>query len=189
MNTSINIRVASINDAQDLLKIYSPYVEKTSITFEYEVPSLEEFQNRIKTTLEKYPYLVAESEGKIVGYAYAGPFKTRAAYGWDVEVSVYVDKNFHGNGCGRLLYEKLESFLKKMNITNMNACITYSEVEDEYLTHGSPNFHKKMGFSLVGKFNQCGYKFNRWYDMIWMEKMIGEHKQKMPAVKPFFEVL
>lgn len=189
MTEEILIRIANENDAESLLKIYSPYVKNTAITFEYEVPLLEEFQNRIKSTLEKYPYLVAEFNGKIVGYAYAGPFKTRAAYGWDVEVSVYVDKDFHGNGCGRFLYEKLEYFLKKMNITNMNACITYTEIEDEYLTHGSPNFHKKMGFSLVGKFNKCGYKFNRWYDMIWMEKMIGEHNQNMPAVKSFLEVL
>lgn len=189
MKSSINIRVAKPSDGKKLLEIYGPYVEKTAITFEYSVPSVEEFEERISNTLKKYPYFVAECNNQIVGYAYAGAFKARAAYGWDVETTVYVRKDFHGNGCGKLLYEKLEESLKKMNITNMNACITYKEIEDEYLTHGSPKFHSKMGFSLVGKFNQCGYKFNRWYDMIWMEKMIGEHKENMPDVIPFPEVL
>lgn len=187
--SEMKIRPATENDAEALLNIYSYYVLNTAITFEYEVPSLEEFKNRIRTISAKYPYLVAEIDGTIAGYAYAGTFKPRAAYGWSVETTVYTDKNAHKKGLGRALYEKLEEYLKKMNITNANACITYTETEDEYLTHGSPAFHEKMGYRLVGKFNKCGYKFNRWYDMIWMEKIIGEHKKNQPAVIPFKDLI
>lgn len=188
MNSNITIRTADPSDAPNLLKIYSHYVLNTAITFEYDVPSVEEFTQRITNTLKKYPYLVAKKDNQIIGYAYAGTFKGRRAYDWAVETTVYVDKNFHGQGAGRLLYEKLEDYLKKMNITNANACITYIEKEDEYLTHGSPEFHKKLGYSLVGQFTKCGYKFNRWYSMIWMEKMIGEHLENQPEVIPFPEL-
>lgn len=85
----IKIRTVTENDAEQLLEIYAPYVEKTAITFEYEVPSVEEFKSRIKRTLKKYPYFVTESDGKIVGYAYDGEFKERAAYDWAVETSIY----------------------------------------------------------------------------------------------------
>lgn len=84
MNDKLHIRTAQISDAEELLAIYRPYIENTAITFEYDVPSIEEFANRIKTTLKKYPYIVAELNGKIVGYAYAGVFKGRKAYDWSV---------------------------------------------------------------------------------------------------------
>ena len=84
-NTFITIRTATVSDAQALLNIYAPYVEHTAITFEYDVPSVEEFASRIKHTLQKYPYLIAERNGKLLGYAYAGPFHERPAYDWAVE--------------------------------------------------------------------------------------------------------
>ena len=93
MEQKIIIRAAKPEDAQALLDIYGYYVEKTAITYEYEIPTLDEFKKRIIHTLESYPYLVAEADGKIVGYAYAGFFRTRAAYGWDAELTVYIDKN------------------------------------------------------------------------------------------------
>lgn len=173
MNTVI--RQATIEDAKDILKIYSPYVLETAITFEYEVPTLEEFVDRIRKIIEKYPYLVAEVKGEVVGYAYASTFKDRAAYDWCVETSIYLAKNMRGKGIGKMLYEALEEALKKQNILNANACITYAEAEDEYHTNGSMHFHEKMGYRLIGRFHQCGYKFGKWYDMIWMEKMLGEH--------------
>ena len=87
----MNIRTAKEEDAERLLGIYTPYITDTAITFEYEVPSTGEFRQRINNTLKKYPYLVAEDEnGNLVGYAYAGVFKGRAAYGWAVETSIYV---------------------------------------------------------------------------------------------------
>lgn len=174
-NREVIIRVAAIEDAGEILAIYAPYVEKTAITFEYEVPTLEEFQERMKNTLQKYPYIVAEKDGEILGYAYTGAFKGRAAYGWSVEVSIYLKESKRNMGIGRKLYEALENISKAQNILNLNACIGYPEVEDAHLTKNSVQFHEHLGYELVGKFHQCGYKFGTWYHMVWMEKIIGEH--------------
>ena len=171
----IIIRQAVLDDANRILDIYSYYVENTAISFEYDTPSVAEFQTRMENIMKRYPYLVAEREGKIIGYVYAGAFIGRAAYKWSCEVTIYVDKSDRKQGLGRRLYECLENRLRDMGILNMYACIGYPEVEDEYLTKNSAEFHIHMGFSKVGEFHKCGYKFGRWYDMIWMEKIIGEH--------------
>lgn len=181
-NTSITIRMANPADAQALLNIYAPYVINTAITFEYDVPSVEEFASRIAHSLEKYPYLIAEEGGNILGYAYASPFHDRPAYDWAVETSIYVDQNIKHRGIGRKLHNALESTLREQGILNMNACIAYPPEEDEHLDKNSVEFHAHMGYRLVGEFYKCGYKFNRWYNMVWMEKLIGEHlsDQKPP---------
>ena len=187
-NTFITIRTATLSDAQALLNIYSPYVEHTAITFEYDVPSVEEFASRIKNTLQKYPYLVAEKNGRLLGYAYASPFHERPAYDWAVETSIYVDQNIKHQGIGRRLHDALEDALRSQGILNMNACIAYPPEEDEYLDRNSVEFHTHMGYRLVGEFYKCGYKFHRWYNMVWMEKLIGNHLSdqkppKFPALK------
>ena len=169
------IRTAKITDAEQILNIYSYYIEKTAITFEYDIPSIEEFRDRIESTLKKYPYLVEEENGKILGYAYAGTFKDRAAYDWSVETSIYVDKDLEKRGVGRKLYEALEKALVEQGIKNAYACIAYPIEEDEYLTKNSVEFHEHLGYKLVGRFHKCAYKFDRWYDMVWMEKFLGEH--------------
>lgn len=182
----INLRSAAENDAEELLEIYAPYVRETSVTFEYEVPSIDEFRSRIRNTLKKFPYIVAESEiqGKkqILAYAYASSFKSRAAYDWCVETSIYVRRDFRGKGIGRKILLELESQLAAQNILNVNACIAKAEIEDEYLKNDSLRFHEKMNYKLVGEFHKCGYKFNRWYNMVWMEKFIGEHITDQPKV-------
>ena len=182
------IRVATPQDAGALLAIYAPYVTDTAITFEYEVPSLTEFRERIRHTLERYPYLVMEQDGEILGYAYAGPFKERAAYDWAVETTIYVKQGMKKQGIGRKLYQALEDTLIRQNILNLNACIGYPTVEDEYLTRNSMEFHQHLGYRLVGQFYRCGYKFGRWYDMVWMEKLVGEHGAEPERVKPFPEL-
>lgn len=182
------IRVATPQDAEALLAVYAPYVTDTAITFEYEVPSLTEFRERIRHTLERYPYLVMEQDGEILGYAYAGPFKERAAYDWAVETTIYVKQGMKEQGIGRKLYQALEDTLIRQNILNLNACIGYPTVEDEYLTRNSMEFHQHLGYRLVGQFYQCGYKFGRWYDMVWMEKLVGEHGVEPVRVKPFPEL-
>lgn len=182
------IRVAKIEDAEELLAIYAPYVKNTAISFEYDVPSLEEFQGRMKNILQKYPYLVAERDGEIVGYTYAGAFKQRAAYNWDVETTIYVKQDCRKSGIGRQLYAALEEALSRQNILNLNACIGYPETEDEYLTKNSVQFHEHLGFRMVGEFKKCGYKFNRWYNMVWMEKHIGEHVENPCSVRTFNEI-
>lgn len=174
--TAYTVRDAKIEDAQRILEIYAYYVENTAITFEYDVPSKEEFKQRMRKTMQKYPYLVIEKEGRVYRYAYAGPFKERAAYDWACELSIYVDHAAKKCGLGKQLYAALTECLKQMGITNLYACIGYPQTEDEYLDKNSEQFHAHLGFQTVGTFHRCGYKFNRWYDMIWMEKMIGEHQ-------------
>lgn len=172
----IVIRAAGTGDAAEIAKIYQYYVEYTAISFEYEAPSVEEFKKRITNTLKKYPYLVAEYDGKIVGYAYAGTFIWHAAYDWSAEMTIYIAHDMRKSGIGRKLYEALEQELKEIGILNLYACVGYPETEDEYLTKNSAQFHEHMGFHLVGRFHKCGRKFDRWYDMVWMEKLIGEHR-------------
>ena len=181
----MQIRVAEERDAAALAEIYSYYVEKTAITFEYETPSTEEFTERIHNIKEKYPYIVAEENGEILGYAYGSAFHPRAAYGWCAEMSIYVKHERRGSGAGGRLYRALESLLAEMGVLNLNACIAVAPKEDEYLTNASVEFHKHFGYKRVGEFHRCGYKFNRWYNMVWMEKMIGEHKTVQPEVKVF----
>ena len=171
----ITIRPATLDDAEKILKIYSYYVEKTAISFEWTVPTLENFVSRMKRTMKKYPYLVAECEKKIIGYSYAHEFILRDAYNYSAELTIYLDKNFRRQGIGRKLYETLERKLSEMGILNLYACIGSLEVADEFLNHDSEKFHENLGFHFVGRFKKCGYKFGRWYDMIWMEKIIGEH--------------
>ena len=171
----MKIRSANTADAARILEIYAYYVENTAISFEHETPTPDEFADRLASTLTKYPYLVIEDNDEIVGYAYAGPFKTRAAYDRSCEVSIYLDRNSRGKGHGRALYGELEKRLKNAGILNLYACIASPIDEDEYLTANSEQFHAHLGFVRVGEFHKCGYKFGRWYNMVWMEKIIGEH--------------
>lgn len=170
----MEIREATIEDAEALLKIYSHYVENTAISFELITPTVEEFRGRIRTTLEKYPYVVALINGVVVGYAYAGVFKARQAYSHCVETTVYVHKDYKKQGIGKALYEQLQKELYRIGILNLYACIAVCDEEDAYLTNNSWEFHEHMGFVLVGRFHSCGKKFGNTYDMIWMEKRFEE---------------
>lgn len=179
--TNVAIRVAKKEDAAVLLAIYEPYVKETTITFEYEVPTLADFCQRIETTLTRFPYLVAETPtGEIIGYAYAGSYKGRAAYDWSVETTVYVKKNCIIKGVGTQLYEALEEVLKKQHVINLLACITAGNER-------SVKFHEKLGYQVIGTFPQLGFKFNQWCDVIWMQKTLHLPKQPKPFI-PFSEL-
>jgi L-amino acid N-acyltransferase YncA len=172
----MRIEKVSINDANELLSIYAPYVLNTAISFETKVPSIKEFERRIKRISKKYPYIKAVDENnQILGYAYANTFKNRQAYDWSVEVTIYVKEGYTKHKIGSTLYKSLELSLKDMGILNLNACIAYPKDNDSNLNTDSFLFHQKMGYSLVGTFHNSGFKFNKWYDMIWMEKMLDEH--------------
>lgn len=171
----MRIRSANVDDAARILGIYAYYVEHTAVSFEYDVPTLDEFSARVAKTLKRYPYLVLEEDGRILGYAYAGPFKERAAYDRSCEVTIYVERSARRRGYGRALYEELERRLGDAGMLNLYACIADPLEEDEYLTRDSERFHERLGYTRVGEFHQCGYKFHRWYNMIWMEKLIGPH--------------
>ena len=176
------IRRATLADAERLLNIYAYYVLNTAITFDYQVPDIEGFREKMRKTMLKYPYLVLEQEQTLLGYAYAGSFVGRAAYDWSAEVTVYLAPQERKKGYSKRLYDALERALKDMGVLNLYACIGYPNAEDEYLTKNSAEFHKHLGYRQVGIFNNCGYKFGRWYSMVWMEKMIGEHSENPDVV-------
>ncbi len=182
---NVTIRPATEQDAAALLKIYAPYVQNTAITFEYTVPTVEEFKARIAGTLKKYPYLVAEQNGRPLGYAYTGPFKERAAYEWAVETSIYLDPNARKMGLGRQLYTALEAVSKAQGVLNFNACIACTNQPDEHLNNNSVQFHHHLGFTTVGTFCQCGYKFGVWYNMVWVEKLLAKHPAAPKPLTPF----
>ena len=184
----ITITAAAVEDAEALLSIYAPYVTDTAVSFEYEVPSLADFRDRIKETLRRYPFFKAVRDGEIVGYAYLGAFKGRTAYDWSAECSVYLRMNERGRGIGRALYECLEETALQQGIRNLYACIAVPEKEDEYLTLDSPCFHARMGFAEVGRFPWCAAKFGRWYHMIWMGKAIAGHDAPPGPFIPFPEL-
>lgn len=164
----IEVRNAQVEDAANLVAIYAPYVEKTAITFETQVPTVEDFKNRIKKTMKKFPYLVAIEEGQIVGYAYASTYYARAAYDWTVELSVYVQKEARGKGVGTLLYTALEEELTARGFKNFLACIALPNP-------ASIALHEKRGYEQVAHFKKVGYKFGTWHDIVWLQKsLVGD---------------
>lgn len=185
MRDESRIRPATEHDVPAMLAVYAPYVEHTAITFEYEVPSEQEFRNRLANVLARYPWLVAEQDGSVLGYAYASAFHSRAAYGWCAEVSIYLSEDRRGQGLGARLYRKMEEILRAQHILVLYACIASSSVESERLTHASIRFHRREGYHIVGEFPLCGFKFDRWYDMVWMEKRLAEPLSPPKAVIPF----
>ena len=184
----LSVRDATVEDVPRLLEIYEYYVNTTAITFDYSVPSSSDFTQQMILIQKKYPYLVVESEGKVWGYAYASPWIHRAAYDWCCESSIYIHKDARKQGLGRLLYMHLEDLLSQMGILNIYACIALPETEDSYLTCNSADFHKHLGYSQTGFFRNCGYKFGRWYHMIWMEKFLGTHESPVFPVIPYPEL-
>lgn len=175
MIDDISIRFAKPEDAKELLKIYAYYVTDTAISFETEVPSEEEFKLRIEEVLKSYPFIVACKDDEILGYAYLHSFVGRKAYELSAETTIYLNPDKKKMGIGKKLYSVLEDIAKTQNITNLYSCIGYVDKEDEYLNNNSVQFHEHIGFRIVGKFENCGHKFGRWYHMVWMEKIIGEH--------------
>lgn len=184
----VTFRNARLDDAERLLEIYRYYVEKTVITFEWTVPTVEEFRQRMQHTMERYPYIVAEQDNQIIGYSYVSAFVGRKAYDWSVEATIYLDAQLRHQGVGKRLYNVMEEILKKMHVLNLNACIGYPKVEDEYLTRNSVQFHAHLGYEMVGEFHDSGYKFGRWYNMVWMEKMLGPHPAQPEPVRNYNEI-
>ncbi len=172
----MEIRFAKPSDARSLLDIYAPYVENTAITFEYEVPTIEDFATRIAKTLEKYPYLVAEEDGVVVGYAYASTYYARAAYDWAVELSVYVSQDARGQGVGSKLYDALEDLLEQMGYIHFLACISLPN-------EASLALHRKRGYQQVAHFPKIGYKFNRWHDIVWLQKSLDKEAKSIKFLK------
>ncbi|HQQ89342.1 MAG TPA: N-acetyltransferase family protein [Oscillospiraceae bacterium] len=161
------MRFAAPDDAEQMLAIYAPYIRKTAISFEYEVPSLEEFRGRVDKFTQRYPWLVYERDGEILGYAYGSPNYTRAAYNWTVESSIYLREDCRGTGVGQKLYTALLECLTAMNFYVDYALINASN-------EVSLSFHKKFGFREVGRFVNTGYKLGTWQDTVTLEKVLRE---------------
>lgn len=182
------VRDAVIEDAERIVEIYDYYVKNTAVTFEYDTPPLDEFKMRMEKTMQRYPYLVILKDGRVEGYAYAGTFVGRAAYGWSCETTVYLDHRVCKCGMGRKLYEALEQALLYMGVLNLYACIAYPASPDAYLTSNSADFHAHLGYRKAGEFYNCGYKFGRWYHMVWMEKIIGKHEKNQVPITGYPEI-
>lgn len=166
------IRNVRDTDIERIQEIYAYYVEYTAISFEYKAPTVDEFRRRIEKIQCKYPFLVCEIDDVVVGYVYASAYSGRDAYDWTVTTSIYIDKNIRRQGVGSALYRALEEKLKEQGIVNTLAAIAYIENEDEYLTNDSYLFHLKQGYTKVAHMPNIGKKFDIWYDLIWMQKVL-----------------
>ena len=165
-----NIRLATKDDAAGMLKIYAPFILNSGITQETEVPSVEDFQQRVISNLEERPWLVCEINNEIAGYAYAGKHRDRKGYQWCTESSVYISEKYFSAGVGKALYAALFDILKVQGFVNAYAVIT--------LPNGrSIGFHKKFGFEYLTTYEKIGYKLGQWHDVGWMEYEINAHKE------------
>ncbi|MEE8722125.1 MAG: N-acetyltransferase family protein [Eggerthellaceae bacterium] len=178
----VRIRLATPDDAEGVRAVYAPYVRDTAIVFAYEPPTADEQRAAIEDTAARYPFLVAERAGHVAGFACAHAFEGFPAYDWNAETTLYVARDLRGYGIGSRLHDALEACLRAQGVLAMDACIAVTATPDEHLTNASQRFHKRRGYRLCATFPQCGYKFGRWYDMIWMERAIGE---RTPNPRPF----
>ena len=176
----MNIRFANESDAGALLEIYNQYID-TTITFEYVLPSVEEFQGRIRVFSQVYPYLVCEEEGKIVGYAYAHRAFERAAFAWDAEVSIYMDKDFRGKGLGKICYKVLLDLLKEQGIITVYSLISTPNPRSE-------NLHEDLGFVWIGTHKNTGFKAGKWCDISWYQLQINPYDENPAPIQSIHEL-
>ena len=169
------LRYATIKDVSAILDIYAPYVLNTAITFEYDVPTLSEFEARFRAITKDFPWLVWEEDGKILGYAYAERPFARAAYSWAADLAIYLTKDAQRNGIGKSLYTAVEDIIRKQGY-----CLCYGVVTSE--NKQSCAFHEAMGYQKAAIFENCGFKFGQWYGTIWYEKRLREDDPTQPPV-------
>jgi phosphinothricin acetyltransferase len=162
-----SIRLATERDAGQVAAIYAPNVTDTIVSFETEAPSADEMRRRIEVALERYPWLVCEHRGRVLGYAYAGPHGSRAAYRWSVDVSVYVHEEARRRGVGRALYASLIAALSLQGFYNAYAGATLPNP-------ASVGLHESVGFRAVGVYRGVGYKLGAWHDVGWWHLPLRE---------------
>ncbi|MFU0832046.1 MAG: N-acetyltransferase GCN5 [Oscillospiraceae bacterium] len=171
------IRFASEKDSSSILKIYQPYILETAITFEEEVPTPEEYRERVASISRQYPWLVCERNGVVIGYAYAHRQMERASYRWNAELSIYLERSNMRRGIGKALYGALLEILQHQRIQNVYAGITVPNPNSERL-------HESMGFHVLGTYHRTGYKCGKWHDVVWYEKEIGNHESNPVSFLP-----
>lgn len=159
------IRMATVADIPQILDIYAPYVRNTAISFEYDVPSPEEFSRRFRAITAQFPWLVWEENGKVLGYAYgSAPFE-RAAFRWCAEASIYLHPSMQGKGIGKALYEVLEAILALQGYQKVYVLVTTAN-------RASLKFHEAVGYQFTASMPRCGYKLGAWHGLNWLEKQL-----------------
>ena len=186
MKEAICVRAAMPQDAEQLLEIYTPFVisedcSVSNVSFELTAPSLAEFRQRIVDISSKYPYLVGEKDGQILGYVYCHTYRERLAYQWSVEVTIYLAPAGQGKGLGRLLYETMEKLLCLQGVTMAYSCIT---VGNDH----SIKMHEAVGYRLIGTFTNSGYKNGQWLDTVWLEKQLQPCPKQPDNIKSWREL-
>src|SRR5262245_23154945 len=174
---TVSLRLATPDDAAACVALYAPYVRETSITFEYEVPTVADFRQRIETVLKLAPWLLAvdtrDGGGKehVLGYAYGGTWRTRVAYRWVVETAIYLDKDARGRGIGKALYGALMELLRLQGFCRAIGGITLPN-------EASVKLHESLGFAFVGNFHKCGFKQQTWWDVGFWELELQPHPKE-----------
>ena len=176
----MRIRFATEKDALALLAIYNQYID-TSITFEYILPSEEEFKNRIREYSKVYPYLICEENGTVLGYVYAHRGMERAAFQWNAEISIYLDPNICGKGLGRKLYALIIELLQLQGVKTVYGSVSTPNPR-------SVKLHEDMGFHFLGAYHNTGYKAGAWRDLMWFEKQIGEYDEEPMPIQTIHEI-
>lgn len=174
----ISLRVARKEDAEGILAIYSPFVKNTTVSFEYEVSDVSNYATKIEELLINFPWLIAEADGVIVGYAYASKHRDRPGYAWSAESSIYVHDDFMRKGIATVLYNALFEILAAQNFINLYAGIAQPN-------EGSTMFHVKMGFTPVGVYKKVGYKNGNWVDVVWLHRTLLKHPAEPKAIIAF----
>lgn len=162
------VRLATVEDAESVREIYAPYVRDSAVSFEREVPSVKDIQERISGTLDYHPWLVVEQIGKVVGYAYSHSYRDRDAYQWSVESTVYVDEDHHRMGVACGLYTSLFETLRRQGFRSVYAAITLPNP-------ASVGFHESMGFDRIGVYENVGFKLGSWHDVGWWSRSLGDY--------------
>jgi phosphinothricin acetyltransferase len=180
VETNYAIRVAREEDAAEVLAIYKPYILETAVTFEETVPSLDVFSSRIAAIRKDCPFLVCEMNGKIAGYAYASSYRSRAAYRWNREVSVYTHPEFRRRNVAKALYQALFSILKMQGFTRLYAVITLPN-------DASVKLHESLGFRAFAVYENVGYKLGKWQHVGWWELVLTDDEQQKPVDPVLFE--
>ncbi len=159
------IQPATKNDVAALLSIYAPYIQTTTYTFEYEVPTLEQFTDRFLSITAEYPWLLWEENGQILGYAYGSRAFERTAYSWDADMSIYLAPEAKGRGIGKALYLAVEEILYRQGYHVLYGLVTNTNP-------ASCAFHKALGYREFARHEKTGFKFGQWLDLIWFEKRL-----------------
>ncbi len=160
------IRMAALSDAQQFAEIYNPYIETTMVTFEEKPLSREQFEKRMEGIMKKYPWIVYEEEGKVLGYAYLSAFNPRSAYDWTADLAIYVDRKEKGKGIGSKLMRAIIELAEKDGYLWLVSIVTQGN-------EGSDAIHEKFGFEKKAAFADFGYKMHRWTGVDYYVKKLG----------------